>query len=296
MKNTLMFLLLFLASQEVLSQGRVHRFEEDQVFEMSWSADSELFLNGEQADIVVKTHDEDVMRCVFTRSSQHTDKALAKQELALMHLYQDQRKNSLSLRNYVQTKTGQKPKSVLKGSFTVYMPESANAGLVKIWNYFGTVEIKDLRCPVELKLEFSNLKMDAVASLSQVEMKYGEGLIYNCGGDADLTSDRTNIEVDHFHGNMKLTALYSEIEILHPEQVESLIIKAKKSELFLDIPSDAGPGYAITTINTETKALAGPELEGRIDEDRVKLSYKPRKTEGFAEIEMETGRLNYIVK
>ena len=291
-----MFLVLVLVAQAVVGQGRAHRFEEDEVFEMAWSDESELFLNGEQADIVIRTHKEKVVRCVFTRSAQHSDKAVAKQELALMHLYKDKRKNSLSLRNYVQTKSGEKPRSVLKGSFTVYVPESATTGLIKIWNYFGTVEIKDLRCPVELKLEFSNLKMDAVASLSQVEMKYGEGLIYNCGGDADLKSDRTNIEVDHFRGNMKLTALYSEIEILHPSQVESLIIKAKKSELFLDIPAAAGPGYAITTINTETKALAGPELEGSIEADKVKLSYKPRQTEGFAEIEMETGRLNYIVK
>lgn len=296
MRKTGIVVFVMLLTQIMAGQGREHRFEEDMVFEMEWSDDSELFVNGEQADITVKTHSENKVKCVFTRSSRHADKRVASEELELMNLYKDRKRNSLSLRNYVLTKSGEKPKARLKGSFVVFVPENAKTGLIKIWNYFGTVDIKNVNCPIELKLEFSNLKMDAIEAQAAVQMKYGEGLVYNCSGNTELKSDRANVEIAHHRGSIEINAVYSEIEVMHPEDIESLIVKAKKSELFLDIHMAAGPGYAITTTNTELKALAGPELEGRIEEDKVKLSYKPKQTSGYAEIEMETGKLNYIVK
>jgi hypothetical protein len=296
MKKTGIIAVLLLVAHFAAGQGKEHRFEEDMVFEMTWSDDAELFINGEQADVTVKTHKEDNLKCIFTRSSRHADKDVAKKELAMMNLFEDKSKNGLSLRNFVLTNSGKKPAARLKGTFVIYVPEQATGGLLKIWNYFGTVDIKDVNCPVELKLEFSNLKMEAMTADASIQMKYGEGLVYDCGGQMKLKSDRANVEIDHHSGSVDINALYSEIEVMHPAAIESLIVKAKKSELFLDIPMAAGPGYAITTTNTELKALTGPELEGTLEEDKIKLSYKPKQVSGFAEIEMETGKLNYILK
>jgi hypothetical protein len=297
MKKLINVLILLMLAQCAEAQVREHRLEEDEVFQMEWHEGSELFINAEQADITIQVHEEDFVKCVFTRSSQHRDKTIAQKELSLMKLYQEAKKNSLSLRNYVNTNAnGQKPESRLKGKFIIYVPKLSSVGLVKVWNYFGTVEIKDILCPVELKLEFSNLKMKDVASNGEIQMKYGEALFMACEGDFVFRTNRTNAEIDHHRGSLELIAEFSEIELMHLAEIKLLDVKSKRSKLFLDIPMASGPTYAITTTNTESKSLVGPELEGEIESGKVKFTYEPISPQGIAEIEMETGKLNYIIK
>lgn len=297
MKLLVNILFIMALAHHSEAQVREHLMEEDVVFEMDWNENSELFINGEQADITLQLHDEEFVKCVFTRSSQHRDKTVAQNELSLMNLYQDAKKKSLSLRNFVNTHVdGEKPKSRLKAKFVIYVPKSSSVGLIKVWNYFGTVHIKDIQCPIELKLEFSNLKMNAVASKGTVQMKYGEALFMACEGDFLFKANRTNAEIDHHRGGLELVAEYSELELMHLAEIRFLNVKSKNSELLLDIPIASGPTYSITTTNTELKALTGPELEGVIDADKVNFNYVPTRPQGIAEIEMETGKLNYIIR
>lgn len=262
-----------------------------------WNENSKLFINGELANIHLSTYEGSTVKCEIIRASRHSNKEQAEKDLKKLKILASQSNRTITLRNYVELRgSDKKPQSKLKTTYHIRIPAKAK-GSIEIWNYFGTVSIDGISNSLELKLEFSNLSLTGFSGSAEVEMKYGEAKLKNISGSIEMTSNRTNIEVEHLSGSADIEATYAEMRLLKIKEAKGLSVDADKSEIFIDIPTDTFMGYQITTQNVEVNQLSDKEMEMKSEPNgNHRYSYKPTDGSPTAEINLNTGTLNYIVQ
>ncbi len=263
----------------------------------TWTERSKLLINGEQAEINLRSHKGDKLKCTIVRESRHSDKGRAEADLQLLKLLHDESGRSISLRNYVELGKGaSKPEAKLKTIYNISLPENGG-GTVEIRNYFGAVNVDAVTAGLTIKVEFSNVQMKAYAGQADVEMKYGDAQLSTLSGHLALRSDRSNIDLQHLRGSAKITAAYAKIRLLNLYEPEGLSITASRSEIYLDIPTRARLGYAIETNNVVVNHPSGKQLEQMAGTDgKVHFNYTPSGKMNTAEISLQTGTIQYIVQ
>jgi len=263
----------------------------------AWNERSRLFINGEQADIEIITYSGNTLKCEIVRASRHSSKEQAEKDLKKLKLLADQSGRTITLRNYVELSgSDERPESKLKTTYKILVPQNAK-GEIEIWNYFGTVTATGLSTDLEVKLEFTNLNLTNFSGNGEIEMKYGEATLKNTSGTVEMNTNRTNVNIENLTGSATIESKFTELRLLKISRAAHLSVDAEKSELFIDIPAKAEMAYEIKTKNVEVNHLSNKELEMLTEPDGShRYNYKAAEGSATAEINLNTGTLNYIVQ
>ncbi len=286
-------ILLFAANAQKSIIMKTEHWE--QSFE--WGEKSRLFINGEQADIAVKSYKGDLLKCAVTRTARHSDEEQAAQDLGLFKLLQSQTGRTVNIRNYIELESSQKrPESNLKCTYLILIPEKA-IGQIEIWNYFGKVTIEKINCELDLKLEFCDLKMSRYSGTADLKIIYGDGILTEVAGELTMNINRSSIELQYIKAATTIASEYAELRLINIYDPKILNIKARRSDVFLDIPSQSMLTYDILTSNVEVQDPSGRKMKRITEPDgRLRLSFTPREAQRQASISLDTGTINYIVQ
>lgn len=190
-----------------------------------------LHINAEKADIELIAWDKPEIAISLKLSARHPDKAMATNDLNKLQYVADRSGRDYFLRNYIQLKEGEsKPVSNLKARYTIHLPASCS---VDLKNTFGTILMKGLTNNLQLKADFCTISLQNLKGKGLLQTSFGELNGKDMSGAFTFSSDHTNLRLESIGGQIRLDALYGNVEINPSDGLNSLSIQSKKAVVTL---------------------------------------------------------------
>ncbi len=279
MKRTF-FLLFFFFSMASVFYGQstlqliTKKVEKDFVYKK----DYELNLEGEKADVQVESWEKDQISVRIEFSAQHPTKAIAQRDLEYIHYQTERVKNKIYLRNYLSVPEGKpQPASTLKAKYYIKVPSDCP---VYLKSKFGVIRIRDLSNEVRLNSQFTNIGLENIQGIIDVNSKFGDLEGKFIDGSMMVHSRRTDITLRELKGKYDLKTSYGTLNIFADPNVADLKLTADHTKIHL-VSTD--PSRFSYNIEAKHSDLSLPDqmnfnlLETGNDPAVKTLHYKPQK-------------------
>lgn len=190
-----------------------------------------LHINAEKADIELIAWDKPEISVLLELSSRHPDKVTATTDLGKVQYVADRSGRDYFLRNYILLQEGEsKPLSNLKARYTIHLPSSC---AVDLKNTFGTILLKGLNNNIKLKADFCTTSLLNLRGKGVLGTTFGELKGDEISGTFSFSSDHTNLRLERIGGEIRMDALYGNVEIIPSSGLTSLAIQSKKAMVSL---------------------------------------------------------------
>ncbi|MEL7119852.1 MAG: DUF4097 family beta strand repeat-containing protein [Bacteroidota bacterium] len=283
----LLNMLLILSCFSIQAQTKQVK-EVTKVIEKSfqYSTGDELNISGEKADVQVESWDKNQIQITLTVSAMHPQEAQAKKDVESITLRSSKNSNKVYISNILdKSDVDKKPSSKLNSSFVIKIPSDCP---VYLKTEFGYVKVKDLSNKVKLNSQFTDIGLENIQGVVDVQSKFGELDGKSIDGDMFLDTRRTEITLRDLKGNFDIKAHYGTLNIFADPNVANLKISADNTKIHL-ITSD--PGKFAYQIDAKESELDMPEQLMMKFQDLSpntslkKLKFEPRK-EFYANIQI----------
>ena len=203
---------------------------------------AEVSIEGEKAEIKVKTWESEKVRILVEIISKHPNKRTAEKDLDAMVYSAQQHGDNIYFRNYINKDT--KPESDLSVIYTVTLPEDCP---VYLKNHFGLTYVDDLKSNLTINSEFSKIFLNNLKGNIGVTTRFGDLDGRSIDGDVRINSRRSDITLHEIKGNWDINSQYGVIKLFsvpYPTAgLLSLNIDAVKSDVYFFDPEPTLYGY-----------------------------------------------------
>lgn len=249
----------------------------------------EVNVEGEKAEIVIKTWDKNEVYLKLDLIAKHPEKQVAKKDLKLMKHVADRIGNKIYLRNYLAIGDDvPKPKSNLKARYIITIPAECP---VNLNNYFGQADIQDVRKELNVNSEFCKLLLNNIEGMVQINTNFGDIDANRMNGTMEIVANRSNMILRQLVGDFDIKAKYGFIQIDTEIDNVNLNIDANKSDVQFVRPLK---GFNFT-LTAEHGGMVLPEqmlfkfLEN--NQEVQKAIYKSDKARGKVNIKTYFGKI-----
>ncbi|MCF8366189.1 MAG: hypothetical protein K9H16_10420 [Bacteroidales bacterium] len=204
--------------------------------EERWTPGMKLEINGENAEIHCSAYSGASISWEVKLIARHADKSIAESDLDKLKWVKGKIGRKLMMRNYIELSADEsKPQSNLKVIYNIKVPASCP---ISINNYFGEINIKNLKADLDINSEFAPVFINNFDGNLKAESNFGDIQGDSLAGKIVIISKRSNIKLRNISGNVDLDALFAEIDIHSCAQLSALNIEAEKSEINLSVNPD----------------------------------------------------------
>lgn len=201
-----------------------------------WSPGMKLEINGENAEIHCSAYSGNSIEWEVKLIAKHIDKSTAESDLDKLKWVKGKVGRKLLMRNYIELASDDsKPQSNLKVVYNIKVPASCP---ISINNYFGEINIKNLKADLDINSEFAPVFLNNFDGNLKAESHFGDIQGDSLAGKIVIISKRSNIKLRNISGNVDLEAIFAEIDIHRCAQLSALNIEAEKSEINLSVNPD----------------------------------------------------------
>ncbi len=206
----------------------------------------ELNIEGEKAEIVVRTWERDEVKVLLEIVAKHPDREVARTDIDKMSYSTEQHGNMIYFRNYLEKKSaGAKPASDLKAVYTITLPADCP---VYLKNNFGLTQVSDLNRELTINSEFSKINLENIRGKLGVTSRFGDIEGRDIDGDVVFATRRSDITLYDIKGNWNINAQYGILKFFTNPSPDllSLNIEAEKSDVYFFDPQPNFYGYTLT--------------------------------------------------
>lgn len=206
----------------------------------------ELNIEGEKAEIVVRTWDRNEVKVLLEIVAKHPDREVAKADIDKMSYSTEQHGNMIYFRNYLEKKNaGAKPASEVKVVYTITLPADCP---VYLKNNFGLTQVSDLNRELTINSEFSKINLENIRGKLGVTSRFGDIEGRDIDGEVVFATRRSDITLYDIKGNWNINAQYGILKFFTNPSPEllSLNIEAEKSDVYFFDPQPNFYGYTLT--------------------------------------------------
>ncbi|MAW87829.1 MAG: hypothetical protein CMJ42_15010 [Phyllobacteriaceae bacterium] len=206
----------------------------------------ELNIEGEKAEIVVRTWDRNEVKVLLEIVAKHPDREVAKADIDKMSYSTEQHGNMIYFRNYLEKKNaGAKPASEVKAVYTITLPADCP---VYLKNNFGLTQVSDLNRELTINSEFSKINLENIRGKLGVTSRFGDIEGRDIDGEVVFATRRSDITLYDIKGNWNINAQYGILKFFTNPSPEllSLNIEAEKSDVYFFDPQPNFYGYTLT--------------------------------------------------
>lgn len=208
---------------------------------------SELNLEGQKAEVEVKTWKKKEISVRLELVSKHADRKMAERDLERIKYEIKRVSNKIYARNFVKVPEGEtKTESTLAARYTVTIPEDCP---VYLKNYFGYTNVSDLSNRLKINSQFSKIGLTNIRGLIDVDTRFGDLTGNKLDGNVSIASRRSNITLKELKGSLDIQAQYGILNIYSSEQLQNLNIIADNSDVFLYNLNPEKLGYNLKAKN-----------------------------------------------
>lgn len=207
----------------------------------------EVNIEGEKADIDIRTWDKKEIEVIIELSSKHADKATAEKDLKSLIYVAQRLKNKIYLRNYLSTQEGAgTPQSQLSARYTITIPEQCP---IYLKSHFGEATVVNHNGRLRINGEFSKIDMQNVQGAIQVQSRFGDILGRQLNGDISINSRRTNMELYDLGGHVSIDSYFGDIKLFASRDLLDLMVRANQSDVYFYHPDPQWFGYSLAAQN-----------------------------------------------
>lgn len=206
----------------------------------------ELNIEGEKAEIMVRTWEREEVRVLLEIIAKHPDREIAKSDIDKMSYSTEQHGNKIYFRNYLEKKGASgKPASDVKAVYTITLPADCP---VYLKNNFGLTQVSDLKKQLTINSEFSKINLENISGKLGVTSRFGDIEGRKIDGDVVLATRRSDITLHDITGTWNINAQYGILKFFTNPSPDllSLNIEAEKSDVFFFDPKPNYYGYTLT--------------------------------------------------
>lgn len=206
----------------------------------------ELNIEGEKAEILVRTWDRNEVRVLLEIVAKHPNLEVAKADIAKMRHSTQQHGNKIYFRNYIEKKAPDaKPDSDVKAVYTITLPADCPLYLK---NNFGLTQVSNLTNELTINSEFSKINLENIKGRLGVTSRFGDIEGRDIDANAVLATRRSDITLHDINGNWNINAQYGILKFFTNPSPEllSLNIEAEKADVYFFDPKPSYYGYTLT--------------------------------------------------
>lgn len=271
-------LLGTVVSAQTTYQVITKKVEKDYAYQEGY----ELNIEGEKAEVIVKTWDRPVVRIVLEISARHPEKAVAERDLEAMKYQTERVKNQIYVRNYLSPgEQAPKPEALFEARYNIQVPNDCP---VYLKNHFGVATISNLVNRLRVNSEFTKLGLENIRGMIDVRTRFGDLEGSKLDGTVTINSRRSDLTLREIKGSFDIKAQYGVLQIFADHNLIDLNIDAEKSEVMLFNPDLQRFAYNIQAQHSDLRLPN--EMEFRFLENNMalkKATFKPEQ-EYFANI------------
>lgn len=197
-----------------------------------WTPAMKLEINGENAVIFCESYTGKSISFEIQIIAKHADKEKAELDLEKVKWISGIQGKTIFMRNYIELASGDaRPESMLKVIYHIKIPENCP---LTINNYFGEITVENTKGALNINSEFATITLGNVKGNLEVESKFGDISGKLLDGKIEIKSTRSDIYLEQVAGEIIIDASVTKINLEHFTKLESLTIKAEKSEIMLE--------------------------------------------------------------
>lgn len=204
----------------------------------------EVNIEGEKAEIIVETWQNNSVRVILELVSKHPDRKIAERDINAMKYSIDQHGKMIYFRNYISPDIGQpKTESQIKAIYTVHLPEDCP---VYLKNHFGNATISNLNNLLRLQSEFGKIYLEDMSGDLFIQTRFGDVFGERICGNLQIDARRSDVTLREVSGACDIKSSYGIIKLFSDDSLLKLNIDAEKSDVYFFDPHPTVYGYTLT--------------------------------------------------
>ena len=186
-------------------------------------------INGERTFLKLRSWDNDKVQLKVQVVSKHKDQDQARSDLDKIEIIFDKKSKQITYSNSIKIDNPKdKPQSNLKVILEIKVPEYLE---LEIMNKFGEIDIQGKYHSLESSSQFTNIAVSDFNSKAKFTTEYGDAALKNCRGDIMLTADRSDLLLDNVSSVLDLEIAYGELEMHLVDVVRRQKVEAQFSPI-----------------------------------------------------------------
>ena len=237
--------MLFACAGFVLAQPTTFKVITQSVEkEFEYKPGFEVNIEGQNAEIVVETWDQNEVKVIIELISKHPEQKIAERDIEALQFDITQHGKMIYFRNYIKPDQGQpEPEAQLKAIYTVTLP---NECPVYLKNNFGNASVSNLSNLLRLNAEFTNILLQNLQGSTYVNSRFGDITGYNLSGETEIDTRRSDITLHNLSGKVNINSYYGIIKLFTDKSLVQMNIDAEKSDVYFFDPEPTAYGYTLT--------------------------------------------------
>ena len=212
--------------------------------EFEYKPGFEVNIEGQNAEIVVETWDQNEVKVIIELISKHPEQKIAERDIEALQFDITQHGKMIYFRNYIKPDQGQpEPEAQLKAIYTVTLP---NECPVYLKNNFGNASVSNLSNLLRLNAEFTNILLQNLQGSTYVNSRFGDITGYNLSGETEIDTRRSDITLHNLSGKVNINSYYGIIKLFTDKSLVQMNIDAEKSDVYFFDPEPTAYGYTLT--------------------------------------------------
>lgn len=287
---SIMILILAVPAGRAVSQELVQVVSQKISKSIDWSLGMSVMLNAENAEIYCTSHQANNIDIDLTIISKHEDRNRAEEDLKKMKWLSEVKGNTLYLRNYIELgRYESKPASALKVIYNIRLPENCP---VEIRNYFGKIEVKNLKANLKISSKFTKIDLAEIEGVTTVNTTFGDVTASRIRGETAIISNRSDITISGVGGKLDLNSTIAKINLSDLNTITEIHIEAQKSFLDLKITGLNRFAYKFDLHNCEfEKPKNMVPVFTKNEKEEINASYNTAQEYPLIELNVNIGSL-----
>ena len=200
---------------------------------LPFSAQDELKINGDKADVNLSGWDKDYIQVKIMLSSRHQDKSVAEKELGYMKYSLTREGKQIEVINTFIIPDGvTKLQSRINVLFEIKVPAHAK---ILLLNKYCTVRLSDLNAEATMLMEFGHLEMSRVSGKFMIRNKFGDIQGTDISGSLNCETDKSFINLQDIKGSCMINSVLGSIDLGIHESMKSLVVKAAHTPVSINL-------------------------------------------------------------
>lgn len=267
--------LVGLFSQIAFSQTQVEVVTKSITEEFTTSLGYSLKIEGNAANISVKSWDRNLIRISLKLISKGLTRAVAKQELNYHKYAIDKLKKQIIVRNYMLLPSNVNTLTTIQeATIELMIPTSMDLQVV---NVLGNTTLNEVSGTMEIASQYGNVKLVNCKGKIDIESTYGELDITHFIGDLTAKLEHTSSKVQFFSGSAVLSTNLGDVEWREAGDLSRITMDMRKSDLEMNGVSFDSYYWKLKTkfgeIITPEEGLTGSKITyGNVDMPLIEIT------------------------
>ena len=251
MKATSWLILLLLNAASLLAQEKIQVVTKTVERSFALEADASLVVRAEKAEVRVRGWDRPEVKLTLRLIAKHPERSVAEGDLSALRYQIDTEGAQKIIRNFFRIREGSSSiNSNLQAQYDLRVPQRCR---LRLKNRYGNVQVVNLNADLDLTVEFGEIQLDEVRGKVILDVAYGDVEAQRVNAAVTGVAKKSNLNFEELAGTLSLESSYGEIAVTTLDVLESLSIRAARTEVSFATPDPMHYQYQLTTSYDQIK-------------------------------------------